>query len=149
MLIILPLYGGSAAQNKRRRKRKKIKRVWDYCSLEVLDVSMVLASMTSWGRSFQSLMVYPLINAPCLIGTTNFYKTTGSSSRLEAYSRVNWSQCCHSSTSRVHRMIVPCVCCASLGYSSASTSTAGWLYNCISFNIVQAWVNDEGVKNVR
>ena len=31
----------------------------DHCSLEDLDtnVSMVLASMTSWGRSFQSLMV--------------------------------------------------------------------------------------------
>ena len=33
--------------------------VLDHCSLEALDtnVSMVLASMTSWGRSFQSLMV--------------------------------------------------------------------------------------------
>ena len=31
----------------------------DYCSLDALDtnVSMLLASMTSWGRSFQSLMV--------------------------------------------------------------------------------------------
>ena len=31
----------------------------DYCSLDALDtnVSMLLASMTSWGRSFQSLMI--------------------------------------------------------------------------------------------
>ena len=54
MLIILSLYEGSAAKKKKRRRF-----VLDYCSLEALDtnVSMVLASMTSWGRSFQSLMV--------------------------------------------------------------------------------------------
>ena len=52
VLIILSLYGRSAAKNNN-------KMVLDYCSLEALDtnVSMVLASMTSWDRSFQSLMV--------------------------------------------------------------------------------------------
>ena len=48
-------------QRKKRKKttKKKKKGVLDYCSLEALDtnVSMVLASVTSWGRSFQSLMV--------------------------------------------------------------------------------------------
>ena len=54
MLIILSPYGGSAA-----KERKKRKLVLDYCSLEALDtnVSMVLASVTSWGRLFQSLIV--------------------------------------------------------------------------------------------
>ena len=45
------------------QQRKKEKNFFlfcfDYCSLEALDtnVLMVLASMTSWSRSFQSLMV--------------------------------------------------------------------------------------------
>ena len=55
MLIILSLYGGEGQQRK-----KQIKKLGgDYCSLEALDtnVSMVMVSMTSWGRSFQSLMV--------------------------------------------------------------------------------------------
>jgi len=44
-------------QHKKRKKKKQT--VLDYCSLEALDtnVSMVLASMTSWGRSLQSLIV--------------------------------------------------------------------------------------------
>ena len=52
VLNISSLYGRSAAKNNN-------KMVLDYCSLEALDtnVSMVLASMTSWGRSFQSLVV--------------------------------------------------------------------------------------------
>ena len=52
VLVILSLYGESAA-------KKKFFFFLDYCSLEALDtnVSMVLASMTYWGRSFQSLMV--------------------------------------------------------------------------------------------
>ena len=53
VIVFLSLYGGSAAQQQQQQN------VLDYCSLEALDtnVSMVLASMTSWGRSFQSLMV--------------------------------------------------------------------------------------------
>ena len=65
MLIILLLYGGSAAQNnnnnnkQQNQQQQQQQKVSDYCSLEALDtnVSMVLASMTSWGKSFQSLMV--------------------------------------------------------------------------------------------
>ena len=65
VLIILSLYGGSAAQKTKHTlyggsaAQKTKHTVFDYCSLEALDthVSMVLASMTSWGRSFQSLMI--------------------------------------------------------------------------------------------
>ena len=46
-------------KGQQREKRKRKWFVLDYCSLEAPDtnVSMVLASVTSWGRSFQSQMV--------------------------------------------------------------------------------------------
>ena len=60
MLIILSLYGGLAAKKQQQQQQQqKQKHVLDYCSLEALDtnVSVVLASVTSWGKSFQSLVV--------------------------------------------------------------------------------------------
>jgi len=50
MLIILSLYEMKGQQGGKKRL------FLDYCSLDALDtnVSMVLASMTSWGRSFQN-----------------------------------------------------------------------------------------------
>ena len=56
MLISLSLYEGSAAEEEKKKRGGGGAGLLHSGALQT-NVSMVLASVTSWGRSFQSLMV--------------------------------------------------------------------------------------------